>query len=389
MKVCIDISQTVYEGTGSGRYVIELVRALLKQDIKNEYMLFGSSMRRRGVLEKLVADLQLNKGKNVFEYKIYPFPPSFYELVWNKLHILPLESFVGNVDVYHSSDWVEAPSKARRVTTVHDLIPFLFPEYVHPRIRQAHENRWKIIKDEVDCIIVDAEVTKKDIVNRFSVPESKIEVIPLACDYRFFSVGKSSESGYDVSLLDGSKLALHKLDLKPKEYLLSVGTLEPRKNIAKLIKAYSLLDDKLRSNHPLVIVGKKSWSGEFDNVNGVIFTGYVEDVDLPFLYGNARCFIMPSLYEGFGFPVLEAMASGCPVLCSKRSSLPEIGKEFVKYFDDPESVEAIRQDLTNILLKDLMELSLQAKTAYTRAKQFSWEKTGKKTLEVYSRISKG
>lgn len=190
MRICIDISQAVYEGTGSGRYVIELVRGLLSQDAHNQYILFGSAMRRRSYLGKLADSFRSEFPKDKLNFKLFPFPPKFYEVIWNSMNIIPLETFTGPVDIYHSSDWVEASSKAKRVTTVHDLIPFLFPEHVHPRIRDAHEKRWSRIERDIDCIIVDAEVTKQDILKRFSVPSSKITVIPLACDERFFCCWK-------------------------------------------------------------------------------------------------------------------------------------------------------------------------------------------------------
>lgn len=387
MRICIDISQTVYEGTGSGRYVVELVKELLAQDQTNEYVLFGSAMRRRSQLVSLVALLKDQFPKSHITPKLFYFPPKFFEIMWNRLHILPLELFTGPVEVYHSSDWVEAPSKAKRVTTVHDLIPFLYPAFVHPRIRDAHILRWKRILAEEDCIIVDAEVTKKDISSRFSFPSEKIAVIPLACDARFFEIGAKRIEG---TLKSDEQIAevLARYTLQFDSYLLCVGTLEPRKNIQRLIKAYSQLDAHVREKYPLVIVGKKSWSSDFDSTQGVIFTGYVTDTDLPYLYGAAKCFIMPSFYEGFGFPVLEAMASGAPVISSNISSLPEIGGEEVHYIEDSESIESMRLIISHVLASPIEELSLVAKSAYTRAKTFSWKKTAARTLEIYKNLVK-
>ncbi len=385
MRICIDISQAVYEGTGSGRYVLELVRGLLSQDKQNEYILFGSAMRRRSFLGKLADTFKADFPKEKLDFKLFPFPPKFYEVIWNSMNIIPLETFTGKVDVYHSSDWVEASSKAKRVTTVHDLIPFLFPDQVHPRIRDAHEKRWSRIEQDIDCIIVDAEVTKQDILHRFSVPASKITVIPLACDDRFFAVGKARVDG-TLAEQERTKKVLKNYGLSAQGYVLAVGTLEPRKNIARLIDAYGKLDETIRNKYPLVVVGKKSWSSELPQTKGVILTGYVDDADLPYLYANSRCYVMPSLYEGFGLPVLEAMASGAPVICSNRSSLPEIGGEEVHYIEDPLDVESIRVVLAHVLESDPEELLTVAKNAYARATQFSWKRTAQETLHVYNRL---
>ncbi len=385
MRICIDISQTVYEGSGSGRYVVELVKELLAQDQTNEYVLFGSAMRRRSQLVSFVALLKEQFPKSHITPKLFYFPPKFFEIVWNRLHILPLEFFTGRVDVYHSSDWVEALSKAKRVTTVHDLIPFLYPVFVHPRIREAHILRWKRILAEEDCVIVDAEITKKDIISRFSFPAEKIAVIPLACDARFFEIGEKRIQGLlktDAQLIE----VLTSYNLNFDSYILCVGTLEPRKNIQRLIQAYSQLDVNFREKFPLVVVGKKGWSSDFDSRDNVSFTGYVADTDLPYLYGGAKCFVMPSYYEGFGLPVLEAMASGAPVICSNISSLPEIGGEEVHYIEDPESIESIRLILSHVLVSPIEELSLVAKSAYTRSKTFSWQKTAERTREIYNNL---
>jgi alpha-1,3-rhamnosyl/mannosyltransferase len=107
---------------------------------------------------------------------------------------------------------------------------------------------------------------------------------------------------------------LSKFELQEKKYILAVGTLEPRKNITRLLEAYRSLDESLRHEFKLVVVGKKSWADDFPFVENVLFTGYVDEVDLPYLYSSAQCFVMPSIYEGFGIPVLEAMAAGRPVI---------------------------------------------------------------------------
>ena len=392
MRVGIDISQIVYEGTGSGRYVVELVKALVNDEVS--LTLFGSAFRRKS---SLVSFTELfSKNPNV-RSRLYPFPPKFFELFWNKLHTLPFELLVGDVDVYHSSDWTQAPAKCKKVTTIHDMIPFLFPDYVHPRIKEAHGARWKWIKDEVDCIIVDAVSTKRDIIEMFGLEEARIEVVPLGVDQRFLDVGrvkivkrkeiKSDDNDFIEEERIGSLLRdrLREYGLLEGKYILAVGTLEPRKNISRLIEAYSMLDSEISKTYPLVIVGKKSWIKQYSIPQGreVKFTGYVSDADLPLLYSGAAVFVMPSLYEGFGLPVLEAMACATPVLACDRSSLPEIGGDTIRYIEQPEEVEDIAR---NIQLMIMQEVFSDVEKAYLRASGFSWTRTARDTLRVYKKL---
>ena len=130
MKIGIDISQVIY-GTGVSTYTENLVKALLLQDKKNEYLLFGGSLRRRADLKTFVSELKGN-----FESKFFPIPPTLGDILWNRLHILPIEKLVGDLDVFHSSDWTQPPSKAFKVTTVHDLIPLKFPGILIPKLSQ-------------------------------------------------------------------------------------------------------------------------------------------------------------------------------------------------------------------------------------------------------------
>lgn len=385
MRICLDVSQSVYEGTGSGRYVIELVKSLLSLSDKHEYVLFGSASKKRAELTRLSAEYTLIDSVSSLDEKYVSFPPTLYELLWNTFHVLSIDLIVGTCDIYHSSDWTQAPSKARLVTTVHDLIPFLFPQHVHPRIRVAHEARWKhIIADGVH-IIVDAQSTKQDILNQFHISPDYIDVIPLACAPSFYQVGKAKLTksiDYHEKLLS----VLQKYSLIANNYILAVGTLEPRKNIDRLVEAYHALPGSLREEVKLVVVGKKAWADEIADSADVLFTGYIEDADLPYVYSGAKAFVMPSLYEGFGLPVLEAMACGTPVICSNRSSLPEIGGDDVHYIQEPEEVESIRLILSHVLESEVEELDKVAQNGYNRAMEFSWRRTALETLAVYKKL---
>jgi glycosyltransferase involved in cell wall biosynthesis len=385
MRICLDVSQSVYEGTGSGRYVIELIKGLMRQSEAHEYMLFGSAFKKKADLDVLSEAYKLVPSSSTLLERYYPFPPALMELFWNRLHALPIEWLVGNADIYHSSDWTQAPSNSKLITTVHDLIPFLFPEHVHPRIREAHELRWKhIVKDDVE-IIVDAESTKRDIVDRFKLPSDKIHVIPLACSNHFFEVGRK-KIDQDPTYLAEQEKVLKGFGLSSNSYILAVGTLEPRKNIHKLIEAYNRLPAAVQEQTKIVIVGKKAWAADLPISANTILTGYVEESALPYLYSGSKTFVMPSLYEGFGIPILEAMACATPVICSQTSSLPEIGGDAVHYIQDPTSTESIGTAILSMLEKSDGELGIQAKKGYDRATLFSWERTARETLEVYKNL---
>lgn len=167
MRICIDISQIVY-GTGVSTYTRKIAENLLKIDNGNEYKLFAGSLRRKKDILEIFP-----------QAKVFQFPPTVADFVWNRMHLLPIEKFVGKIDVYHSSDWAQAPSTAFKVTTVHDLYPFKFPRLINPKVRDVHRRRlWWVIK-EADRIIVPSESTKKDLL-LIGGKEEKIRVIPEA-----------------------------------------------------------------------------------------------------------------------------------------------------------------------------------------------------------------
>lgn len=179
MRIGIDISQIVYEGTGVANYTKSLMENLLRVDKKkSNYILFASSLRRRKWLNGYMAKL-LKKYKNV-SGKTYPLPPALLDFLWNRLHIFPIEWFIGPVDVFLSSDWTQPPTiKAKKVTTVHDLTPLKFPKEMHPKIVAVHKRRMKWVKKECDLIMADSKATKKDLVEIIGIPEKKIRVIYL------------------------------------------------------------------------------------------------------------------------------------------------------------------------------------------------------------------
>ena len=174
MRIGIDISQIVHEGTGVATYVRRMVESLLKVDKKNQYVLFGASMRRRGEFQAFYTTLPRDRVRLV----TIPIPPTLLDILWNRLHILPIEKFIGPVDIFWGSDWTQPPLQgAKGVTTIHDLTTMKFPSEMDGRIVQTHARRLSWVKKECKAIFCDSEATKKDIKDLLNIPEAKLHVV--------------------------------------------------------------------------------------------------------------------------------------------------------------------------------------------------------------------
>lgn len=372
MRIGIDVSQIVY-GTGISNYTQNLVKNLLEIDKKNEYVLFGSSLRSRKKLKEFKKSLD---EFNNFEMKIVPYPPLLLEFLWNRLHLYPIEKFTGEIDVFHSSDWTQPPTSknTKKVTTVHDLIPYLFPTSVHPKIIAVQKRRLARVKKEVDLIIVDSETTRNDLAKFQNIDSEKIRVIYLAAAPEF--------RPQDDQKVDE---VLQKYKIK-KPYILSVATQEPRKNIQKLLDVFANIA-KTRSDLYLVLTGKYGWGPGLHSGENVIWTGYVPQEDLVTLYSGCRVFVYPSLYEGFGLPILEAMACGAPTITSNNSSMAEIAKD-AAILVDPRSDAQLTRAINLVLNLNLENYQKMVRASLDRARKYTWTKTAKETLKVYEEAVK-
>jgi len=368
MKIGIDISQIVYQ-TGVSRYTLELVKHLLKLDKQNHYFLYAGSLRQRSVLRAFISEVKTPKTS----YKITWVSPKLADLLWNRLNLFKPDC-CQSLDVFHASNWAIPRIKPKLVTTIHDLTFLKFPQSHTPYSVKVHTRQLKRAKRLAARIITDSQSTKKDLV-KYGVPADKITVVYLAPAEIF----KPLESKTKRQAIKA------KYQFK-SPYLLSVGTQEPRKNLQRLIKAYS----QLKSHYPqlqLAIAGKFGWGENVRPVKGVKLLGFVPDEDLVGLYSAAKAFVYPSLYEGFGFPLLEAMACGCPVISSSISSLPELGGQAALYVN-PYKVSQIAKGISRAL--ELSSDKRQALIAQglSQARKFSWEKTAQQTLKVYQEVVK-
>jgi glycosyltransferase involved in cell wall biosynthesis len=172
MKIGIDISQMAFPGTGVALYTQNLVQHLLKIDRKNDYVLFYASLRK-----KLDENWLKSLPRERVTLKKYRLPPTLLEFLWNQLHFLPIDWLIGRVDVFFSSDWTQPPTQAKKVTTIHDLSPWRYPETFPAKIIQVQQRRMKWVKKEVDAILCDSQATKKDVVELLKIPEKRLKVV--------------------------------------------------------------------------------------------------------------------------------------------------------------------------------------------------------------------
>jgi glycosyltransferase involved in cell wall biosynthesis len=287
------------------------------------------------------------------------------------------------VEVFHASDQLPfAPPGAAVVLTIHDLTTRRFPDMHVAENAALHATKERFARDRADRIIADSEATRRDIVRELNIPPEKISVVYAAADTRF-----------RPHTPEETQTTLERYSLTHNRYILSVGTLEPRKNYVRLIEAYAMLHDRYApAEHlpPLIIAGGNGWkydailaAPEQTGVAGFVrFLGRVPDDDLPALIAGSRVFVYPSLYEGFGLPPLEALACGVPVVVSHAASLPEVVGDAGLYCDPYDPHDIARQIAA--LLED-NDLALRLRYASViRARQFSWERAARETLAVYA-----
>ncbi len=353
MKIGIDISQIVYEGTGVARFTHGLVEAILNYDQDNQWVFFFSSLRKRvpHSLEERIA----SKNHQLVKIKI---PVSLLANLWNNLHLVTVDSFVGKLDWFITSDWTEPPSKIKKATIVHDLTYLRYPQTVDKIIKVTQQKRLSWVKRESKIIFADSQATRRDLASYLKIDEKKIIV-----NYPGVEMKKTHNKTLDSTL--------KKYRLK-KPFILTVGKLEPRKNLNRLIDAYTNLETK---NIDLVIIGPKGWdtsiSQSVKKLDNVKILGYVEDDDLYNLYSSCLFFVYPSIWEGFGYPMVEAMKLGVPVAASNTSSMKEIGEGAVLLFD-PFKTEEIKNAMEKMINNEDLRQKLITE-GKNRSNSFSWK----------------
>jgi glycosyltransferase involved in cell wall biosynthesis len=361
---------------GIGRYAIRLVEALLDLSAQEapdlELVIFTAPQTDRLVLR----EMQTTVCERFCRIKSTLLRSSV---------LLPAGVVLEHIDLFHGLDQSGIPfffKTGKSVVTIHDVIPLALPWAFPPRHRWVLTAALARVRRQADLVIVPSAAAAEDVVRYLNMDRQRITVIPMGCDARF------------QPMVNAARLVqLRRRYALPERYVLFVGTLEPRKNIALLLEAFSrLLAERPQDDIQLVVAGGKGWGDgrlistmEALNIRRrVIFTGFVEDDDLPDLYRGAQMFVYPSLYEGFGLPVLEAMACGTPVITSNRSSLPAVAGDAALLID-PTRPDDLAAAMSAIMSNGALHEELRWK-GLARAKEFTWEAVAHKTMDVYRAV---
>ncbi|NWG16681.1 MAG: glycosyltransferase family 4 protein [Chloroflexi bacterium] len=371
----IDYTPAYEQGGGIGRYVRELVAALTFVDRHSPYRLFVAGARSNR--------LPPPPGEN-FTWKPTPLTPRWLARLWHRARIpIPVETITGKVQLFHATDFVLPPTLpgTRTLLTVHDLSFVRVPETASPSLKAYLDVVVPRSVRRADFILADSQATKDDLVALYKTPPEKIAVLLSGVDARFHPVR-------DPVVLSTIRKR-HGVGDAP--YIFSVGTVQPRKNYGRLIQALAQLHQTGSDIH-LVIAGGRGWLEDpiYDSIRQtgmqsfVHFIGFADEADLPGLYSGAVCVALPSLYEGFGLPVLEAMACGTPVVTSNISSLPEVAGDAALTID-PYDVEALTNALQRLIHDETLRQRLIT-LGQQRARLFTWEAAARQLHQTYTRL---
>ena len=363
MNIGIDARIAHYNASGLRRYLIGLISALVEQRGESRFVVYESWRARAS----LFAHARV-RTRRLFTPPHFAFERSClkFELRREKLDLLHFIDF-----------FAPLVSRFPTVLTVHDLYFLREPDSVDSG-SQNHYGKLLDVLPDAAHVICDSISTKKDLVDLCSVDPGKVTVVYPGADLRF---ARSDQAGID---------SVKQAYALPKSYLLSVGTIEPRKNLATTLRAYRMVCDQLGASAPdFVLVGRRGYRAQ--HILSVIealslsarvrYLGEVADADLPALYRCAKGLVYTSLYEGFGFPILEAMCADIPVLTSNCSSMPEVAGN-AALFSDPQSEESIAEGMMRLVDDEALRHSLVSLGRSRRA-EFSWQRAAREVLAVY------
>lgn len=377
MRIGINTYFFKFPASGSGQYLLHLLQALAEVDQENEYILLGS----QPISEKI-------NLPRTFQHIVTPVPglarrnASIENLIWEQF-TSPSAARKAGIDLLHVPYF--APPYFPRtpgVITIHDIIPLRLPQYrTDPKMR-AYLQLITRAAHKATKIITVSQHAKKDILDALNVPAERIRVIYEAAGAEYRPIS-------DLTVLSKvrARYRLH------GRYILYLGGLDQRKNVPQLVRAFAQLYHQLEDPDLQLLI-----AGNPDKLNGSLFPDprpvaadlgitdriiyrFIEEEDKPAIYSGASVFVFPSLYEGFGLTPLEAMSCGTPVICSNRTSLPEVVGDAAMSFD-PDDVREMVQDMQSVLTNNELHADLRARSL-KRAAQFNWRKTAIETIDVY------
>lgn len=365
MHIGLDARLTYYRRGGISTYITRLIAALETLDTANRYTVLRS-----------------RKAPAAPGGRFRTVP------IWTPCHhrfertALSLELARFGLDVLHSTDFIPPWRGARRhVATIHDLTFLHYPQFLTDESRRYYNGQIAYAVAHADHILTDSEASKRDLMAMLAVPESKITVHLLGTDEAFRPLPAAEVQAVLA------RLAL------PSAYFLFVGTFEPRKNLIGLARAYRRLLDQHPSAPPLLLVGTPGWNFEATQQaiaalklgEKLLWREAIAQTDLPAVYNGALALVLPSFYEGFGFPALEAMACGVVPIVSNRSSLPEVVGPIGRQVE-PEDEAALAEAMLQTWHDDAWRAA-QGQAGLARARTFSWEATARIALDVYTQVS--
>lgn len=366
MRIGIDARLVYYHQAGIGQYILRLTQALAQIDPDDQFTIFKSRKDPTTIVRQ----------SNFKSERLWTPNHHRFERFTMSMELSPF-----TLDVLHSPDFIP-PARMRcpSVITVHDLAFLLYPRFL-TRESARYYGLVDLAARQADHIIAVSESTKRDTVRLLGVPENKITVIHEAAHPIFSPMTNEIEL---ARVREHYRL--------PNNFILFVSTVEPRKNLPMLLRAFKRLRDNYKSNAVLAVAGNRGWLfeqvdqvlAELNLEDAVRFLGGVPNEELVYLYNAAKLFVFPSFYEGFGLPPLEAMACGTPVIVSNVSSLPEVVND-AGLLIHPEDVEELTVAMWRVLSDENLRNELRAK-GLRRAQTFSWQRAAKETLAVYRKV---
>lgn len=364
MKVALELQPCCGKRSGIGVYTYELARRIRDQDnlifCGNLFNFLGRN-DNSAALKDIAMPIRVSRL----------FPYGVYRRVWNKVPISYQSLFKDKTDMTVFFNYIVPPRVSGKViTTVYDMTYLRCPETMDAKNHKRLREGMKYSIERSDHILTISEFSRREIVELLNIPEERVSVVPCA------------PSLSDERVQFEACAARHMI-VNP--YLLYVGTIEPRKNLVRLIRAFARLKREQRIPHQLVLAGGKGWANEeiYETaacMEDVVFTGYLSDGEKYAMYENAAAFVFPSIYEGFGIPPLEAMAFGCPVVCSNAASLPEVvgaAAELVNPLDEV----SISQGIWNVLSNESYAAEL-TRRGYRQINKFTWDASADKLTEI-------
>lgn len=380
LKVIVDLTPITAKPSGVGLYVANLIKNLdkLQETEQFELGVFYQPALKNWLKRNAYPDLIKGYENSFF----FPYPVRVSNWLLNNVpQVFPLllDRELRDYDLFHGTNFtVYNDRSTKKVMTLYDLTFLRYPQYID-RVVARYYQRVRQCLQWTDLVIAISESTKQDAIQYLKIAPEKIFVTPLASRY-----STNYLDSYDLTTLKA------KVDYNFKiPYLLFVSTIEPRKNLITLIKAFNYLKEKYRIEHNLVLIGKKGWryEGIFQAIANSAYNNYIYHLDylsdelVALFYKLAQVFVYPSYYEGFGLPVLEAMTLGTPVVCANTASLPEVVGDAALQIDPDKPIE-LAEAIWQIINSTALQQSLITK-GDRQANNFSWSKTARQTLQAY------